>query len=94
MPLLSAALLFKVGASDYGRSGSFTLKIIRVKIFVLSFDLQKKILTVDDCNKDECLAGFWHLVYYQVSGQPGIAGCSRHSGIYLRECGAVHKLIH
>ena len=43
---------------------------------------------------DECLENSWHLVYYQVSGEPGIAGCSCRSDIYLGECGLVHKLIH
>jgi len=36
----------------------------------------------------------WLLVYYQVSGEPGIARCSRRSDIYLGECGLAHKLIH
>ena len=30
---------------------------------------------VDDYNVDECLESSWCLVYYQVSGEPGIAGC-------------------
>ena len=34
-------------------------------------------LMVDDCQMDERLERFWHLVYYQVSGEPGITGCSR-----------------
>jgi len=36
----------------------------------------------------------WLLVYYQVSGEPGIARCSHRSDIYLRECGLARKLIH
>ena len=36
---------------------------------------------------DERLESSWRLVYYQVSGEPGIAGCSRRSDIYLGECG-------
>ena len=41
-------------------------------------------LTVDDCNMDERLESeFLALVYYQVSGEPGIAGCSCRSDIYL-----------
>ena len=43
---------------------------------------------------DELLENSWSLVYYQVSGEPGIAGCSFRLDIYLRECGLVHKLIH
>jgi len=39
---------------------------------------------------DECLESSWRLVYYQVSGEQGIAGCSRQSDIYLRECGLAH----
>ena len=70
----------------------FALKIIRVKIFrVIKFlhfrSIRKILLTVDDCNMDECLESSWHLVYYQVSGEPGIAGCSRRSDIYFGECG-------
>ena len=34
---------------------------------------------------DECLETCWRLVYYQVSGEPGIACCSRRSDIYLRD---------
>ena len=32
---------------------------------------------VDGCNMDERLESFWRLVYYQASGEQGIAGCSR-----------------
>ena len=39
-------------------------------------------LTVDDYNMDEHLESSWRLVYYQVSGEPGIAGCSRQLNIY------------
>ena len=66
----------------------FALKIIRVKnfrvikIFAVSF-----FLTVDDCSMDERLESSWRLVYYQVSEEPGITGCSRRSDIYLGECG-------
>ena len=34
-------------------------------------------LTVDNYNMDDHLESSWCLVYYQVSGEPGIAGCSR-----------------
>ena len=60
----------------------FALKIIRVKNFrVIKFSRFRSIreifLTVDDCSMDERLESSWRLVYYQVSGEPGIAGCSR-----------------
>ena len=63
-----------------------TLKIIRVKNFrVVKFSRSRSIreicLTVDDCNMDERLESSWRLVYYQVSGEPGIARCSRRSDI-------------
>ena len=70
----------------------FTL-IIRVILFRLIHEI---FLTVDDHNMDECLESSWHLVYYQVSGEPAIAGCSRQSCIYLREvwtCVYVYALI-
>ena len=64
----------------------FTLKIIRVKNFrVVKFSRSRSIreifLTVDDCNINERLESSWRLVYYQVSGEPGIACCSRRSDI-------------
>ena len=49
---------------------------------------------VDDCNIDKLLVSSWHLVYYQISGGPGITGCSHQSDIYLRECGLARELIH
>ena len=49
-------------------------------------------LMIDDYNMDERLESSWHLVYYQVSGEPGIAGCSRRSDIYLGECGLACRL--
>ena len=59
----------------------FTLKIIRVKNYrVVKFSgfhsIRNFFLTIDDCNTDKLLKSFWHLLYYQVSGEPGIAGCS------------------
>ena len=77
----------------------FALKIIRVKIFrVNKFSRSRSIreifLTVDDCNMDERLESLWLLVYYQVSGEPGVARCSHRSDIYLGECGLARKLIH
>ena len=38
---------------------------------------------------DERLESSWCLVYYQVSGEPGIAHCSRRLNNYLRECGSL-----
>ena len=75
--------------------GILALKIIRVKNFrVITFSrfhsIREIFLTVDECSMDEHLESSWHLVYYQVSGEPGIAGCSRRSDIYLGECGLAH----
>ena len=42
---------------------------------------------------DERLESFWCLVYYQVSGEPGIAHCSRRSDI-TSGCELARKLIH
>ena len=73
--------------------GKFSqLKIIRAKNFrVIKFSQFRSIreifLTVDDCNMDKCLESSWRLVYYQVSGERGIPGCSVQSDIYLGECG-------
>ena len=58
----------------------FALKIIHVKNFrVIKFSqfhlIHKIFLTVDDCSMDERLESSWRLVYYPVSGEPGIAGC-------------------
>ena len=66
----------------------FAFKIIRVKNFrVIKFSrfrsIHKKFLTVDDCSMDKHLESSWRLVDYQVSGEPGIAGCSCRSDIYL-----------
>ena len=81
------------------RSGNFALKIIRVKKFrVDKFSRFRSIreifLTVDDCNMDEHLESLWLLVYYRVSGEPGIAGCSCQSDIYPMEYGLARKVIH
>ena len=70
----------------------FTLKIIHVKIFcVVKFSwfcsIREIFLTVDGCNIDKRLESSWRLVYYQVSGKRGIAGCSRRLDIYPGECG-------
>ncbi len=75
------------------------LKIIHMKNFrVDKFSRFRSIceffLTVDDCNMDERLESLWLLVYYQVSGEPGIARCSHRSDIYLGECGLARNLIH
>ena len=56
--------------------------------------IREIFLTVDDCNMDECLESLWLLVYYQVSGELGIAHCSNRLDIYLGECGLARKLIH
>ena len=67
----------------------FTLKIICMKNFcVIKFlrfrSIREIFLRVDNYNMDERLESFWRLVYYQVSGEPGIAGYSHWSDIYLR----------
>ena len=64
----------------------FALKLIRVKKFcVIKFSwfrlIRKIYLTVDECNIDKRLENSWGLVYYQVSGEPRIARCSRQSDI-------------
>ena len=71
---------------------TFTLKIIHMKNFrVIKFSWFRSIreifLTVDDCSMDKRPESSWCLVYYQVSGEPGIACCSHWSDIYLGECG-------
>ena len=83
---------------EYCRSGIFMLKIIRAKnVHVAKFSQFcsiHEILTVNSCNMDERLESSRHLVYYQISGQPGIARCNRRSDIYLGDCGLARKLIH
>ena len=63
----------------------FTLKIIRMRNFHVKFSrshlIREIFVTVDNCNMDERLESSWHLAYYQVSGEPGIARCSRRSDI-------------
>ena len=55
----------------------------------------RNFLMVDAYNMDDCLE---HLVYYQVSGETGIAGrknvvgrSSRQSEFYLQRCGHAHR---
>ena len=60
----------------------FMLIIIRVKNFrVVKFSqfhsIHEIFLTVADYNMDKRLESSYCLVYYRVSGEPGIAGCSR-----------------
>ena len=73
----------------------FTLKIIHAKNFrVVKFSwfcsICEIFLTVADCSMDERLESSYRLVYYRVSGEPGIAGCSCRSDIYPGECGPAH----
>ena len=68
------------------RSGNFHVKNnlhekFRVVKFLRSRSIHEKFLTVDDYNVDERLESSWCLVYYQVLGESGIAGCSRRSDI-------------
>ena len=62
--------------------------------FLRFCSILKIFLAVDDWNMDKLLENSWSLVYYQVSGEPGITGCSFWSDIYLRECGLGYKLIY
>ena len=91
---------------SYRRSGNFHVKNnLCKKLFVLinfhgSFDLQKFCLTVDSYIMDKCLERFYHLVYYQVLGEPAIAGCnavavrrSHRSHVYPGRCGREQMLI-
>ena len=75
--------------STYCRSGNF--KIISAKNFcgvkfIRSVRSVKFFLMVDNYSMEECLDSFEHLVYYQVSAEPRIAGCSRRLNIYLGGC--------
>jgi len=83
----------------YRRSGNFRVKnnsheIFHVDKFSRFRSIHEIFLTVGDCNMDERLESLWLLVYYQVSGELGIAHCSHRSDIYLGECGLACKLIH
>ena len=49
--------------------------------------IREIFLTVADYNMDERLESCYRLVYYRVSGEPGITGCSCRSDIYPGECG-------
>ena len=80
---------------QYRRSGNFRVKNNSCEKFrVIKFSrfhlFREIFLTVDDRNMNERLESSWRLVYYQVSGEPGITGCSRRSDIYLGKCGFVH----
>ena len=57
------------------------MKKFRVVKFLRSRLIHENFLTVDDCNVDEHLESSWCLVYYQVLGESGIAGCSCRSDI-------------
>jgi len=70
------------------------VKIFRIDKFSWFRSIREIFLTVENCNMDEPLESLWLLVYYQVSGKPGIACCSHQSDIYLGECGLARKLIH
>ena len=45
--------------------------------------IRKNFLTVNGYNMDQHLESSERLVYYQVTGEPGIADCSRRSDIYI-----------
>ena len=63
------------------------MKIFCVVKFSRFRSIRKIFLTIDDYNMDEHLESSYCLVYYWVSGEPGITGCSRRSDIYPGECG-------
>ena len=80
----------------YRRSGNFHIKNNLCKNFrgvkFLRFHSTREIfLTVGSYNMDELLESSCHLVFYQVSGEPCITGCSRQLDIYL---GGVHLRTH
>ena len=84
--------------NEYRRSGNFHVKNnlcenFRGVKFSRFRSIREFFLTVDYCNMDEYLESSWRLVYYQVSGEPGITRCSRRSDIYLVEYGLARKLI-
>jgi len=58
-------------------------RVVKFSQFVL---IREIFLAVDYCNMDERLESSGCLVYYQVSGEPGIAHCSRRLDIYPGEC--------
>ena len=57
---------------QYRRSGNFCVKNNSREKFSRFRSIREIFLTVDDCNMDERLESLWLLVYYQVSGKPGI----------------------
>ena len=69
--------------NTYCRSGNFRLKNNLHENFCVNFSQFRSIrnffLTVDNYNMDERLES---LVYYRVSGETEIAGCSRRSNMY------------
>ena len=70
----------------------FTLKIIHIKKFCVEkfsqfHSIREIFLTVNGYNMEEDLESSDCLVYYQISGEPGITGCSYRSDIYLGGCG-------
>ena len=78
------------GRCIYRRSGNFRVKNnSREKFSKFSRfrSIREIFLTVDDSSMDERLENSWRLVYFQVPGEPRIAGCSRRSDIHLGECG-------
>jgi len=71
----------KATGTVYCRSGNFHVKNnLRENFRVVKFSRFRSIceifLAVDYYNMDEHLESSWRLVYYQVSGEPGIARCS------------------
>ena len=69
-----------IRSNRYHRLGNFRVKNNSREKFSPFHSIREIFLTVDDCNMDERLESLWLLVYYQVSGKPGIARCSHRSG--------------
>ena len=69
----------------YHRSGNFHVKNNYHDKFSRFRSIREIFFTVDNYNTDELLESSWRVVYYQVSGEPGIAGCSFRSDIFPGE---------
>ena len=89
------------GINNYGdyNAVDWGIKIICIKNFrgvkISQFhSILEVFLTVDSYNMDEHLESSEHLVYYQVSSESGITGCSRQSNIYVRRYGLARTLIY
>ena len=82
----------------YNSTITIDWEISMLKFFMLlnfrGFVQSANFFMVDVYNMDEHLKSFYRLVYYWVSGEWGIAGCSSRSDIYPGECGFVRTSFH